>query len=467
MNIVHISAECFPVAKVGGLADVVGALPKYQNSKESKSCVIMPLYDNDFTKKNKFETLFESTANLGDSVFEYKVLKSKSKALEFDVFFIDIPDYLFKEYVYSDNDFERFLTFQIASLQWILTWDNKPTIFHCHDHHTGLIPFMLQESYAFESLNKIPVVFTIHNAQYQGWTSHEKVNLIPAFDSSHFGYLDWDNQINPLAAGIKCAWKVTTVSPSYMDELLSNANGLEMLFEYEKGKCVGILNGIDAKVWDTETDTYLEKKFSIKTLKSGKNANKKWLCKTYNLDFSKPLFVFIGRFVFEKGSDLLAEVIDEILIDQKANFLVLGSGSSETEYKLQELKSKWESSYNTYIGYNEKLAHICYAGADFLLMPSRVEPCGLNQMYALRYGTIPVVSAVGGLKDTIVDIENDGFGFVHQNINPDEILHSIVRATSFYDDKKSFDKTRTKIMKIDNSWEVSALNYNNIYQQLT
>ena len=416
MKITHISAECYPIAKVGGLADVVGSLPKYQNSSKITSQVIMPFYNNNFTQNNAFKTVYESNVSLGNDTYSFKVLELKENTLDFDVFFIDIPDFLFKNYVYSEDDTERFLAFQIATLDWMLTWKKKPSIIHCHDHHTGLIPFMLQEAFNFKSLNKIPTVLTIHNAQYQGWFPHEKVNLLPNFDKNKFGLLDWNYQINPLAAAIKCAWAVTTVSPSYMEELKLNANGLESLLQHESKKCKGILNGIDSEVWNPETDTYIEKKYKIRTLKSGREANKKWLCETFNLDFEKPLFAFIGRLVHEKGSDLLPEVFNKVLKNKDVSVLVLGSGSEETQNELKALISKYKNYYYAFIGYDEKLSHIIYAGADFLLMPSRVEPCGLNQMYALRYGTIPIVRNIGGLKDTIIDIDNNGFGIIHEDV---------------------------------------------------
>ena len=229
MNVLHISAECYPIAKVGGLADVVGALPKYQSKLGIDSAVIMPYYDTRFTKTQAVKTVFSSSLKLGKSTIDFKILTPTEKALGFELYFVDIPDLLFKEYVYSFDDMRRFLAFQIATLNWVLQLKKKPTIIHCHDHHTGLIPFMLQESFAYKSLNKIPTILTIHNAQYQGWFSHEHLHLIPTFDTGKIGLLDWDGVINPLAAAIKCAWRVTTVSPSYMEELKTSANGLENL----------------------------------------------------------------------------------------------------------------------------------------------------------------------------------------------------------------------------------------------
>lgn len=467
MTIIHISAECYPVAKVGGLADVVGALPKYQNSSKVSSQVIMPFYDNKFTKENVFTTIYSNTITLGNNNVDFNVLTLKEKPLDFDVFFIDITELLFKEYVYSFDDTERFLAFQIAVLDWMLTWDKYPDIIHCHDHHTGLIPFMLQESYKYEAFRKIPNILTIHNAQYQGWFSHIKVGLIPAFNFNHVGILDWGGVINPLAAAIKCAWRVTTVSPSYMEELKLAANGLESLLSAESAKCSGILNGIDTDVWNPETDHYIVENYSIETVASGAEANKKYLCDLFNLDIDKPLFAFIGRLVDEKGSDLFPDVFKIALEKNNLNILLLGSGNNFVEEQLENLKKDYIGTYNAFIGYDEKLSHIIYSGADFLLMPSRVEPCGLNQMYALRYGTIPIVRSIGGLKDTVIDIsEENGFGICHDNVSVLEITNAIDRGVDLYQKQSEYKNIRHRIMEIDHSWDVSAQEYINLYNSI-
>lgn len=467
MNIIHISAECYPIAKVGGLADVVGALPKYQNNAKITSQVIMPFYDVTFTQEHTFKSVFESELSLGDSTYSFRILKLTKNILDFDVFFVDVPDIVFKDYVYSFDDTNRFLAFQIAALDWMLTWKTLPDIIHCHDHHTGLVPFMLQESFKYKAFRKTPNILTIHNAQYQGWFSYDKLNLIPDFNIDNIGLLDWNNSINPLAAAIKCAWRVTTVSPSYMEELKTSANGLESLLSAESAKCSGILNGIDWNVWNPETDDYIVKNYSVKTIVSGKKANKKELCNRFNLDVKKPLFAFIGRLVGEKGSDLFPEAFKIALQDPNISILLLGSGNKDVENQLEALKNEYKGQYNAFIGYDEKLSHIIYAGADFLLMPSRVEPCGLNQMYALRYGTIPIVRSIGGLKDTVIDIaEKNGFGICHKNVVVSEMTNAIERGTTLFKNQIQFKKIRTQIMKIDHSWDASAKQYINLYNSI-
>ncbi|SDW88876.1 starch synthase [Lutibacter oricola] len=467
MKILHISAECYPIAKVGGLADVVGSLPKYQNNQNVTSEVIMPYYNNKFTNQNEFKSIYEGKVNLDVNEYEFRILTPTSIDLGYNLFLVDIPELLFKDYVYSNDDTERFFAFQLAVLNWVTIWENKPTTLHCHDHHTGLIPFLISESYVYSDLKDIPTVFTIHNAQYQGWFSHDKVNMFPEFNFDHVGLLDWGGSINPLAAAIKCAWKVNTVSPSYMEELKFEANGLEHLLSAESEKCVGILNGIDTDVWNPETDSYLIKNYKTSTVQSGSKENKKWLCNEFNLDEKKPLFAFIGRLVGEKGSDLFPEVFRAVLEKNECNILLLGSGNNEVENALNELKGDFEGTYNAFIGYDERLSHIIYAGADFLLMPSRVEPCGLNQMYSLRYGTIPVVRSIGGLKDTVIDISKEnGFGICHNEVNKEEIVTAIDRAVELYKNQTAYKKHRKNIMSIDHSWGASAKEYINLYQNL-
>jgi glycosyltransferase involved in cell wall biosynthesis len=190
------------------------------------------------------------------------------------------------------------------------------------------------------------------------------------------------------------------------------------------------------------------------------------ICKEFNLDLNKPLFAFIGRLVGEKGAELLPEVFQKALQKENISVLLLGSGHEEVESQLESLKTEFEGTYNAFIGYDEKISHIIYAGADYLLMPSRVEPCGLNQMYALRYGLIPIVRKTGGLKDTIIDISEDGFGFTHKDVEIDQIVNAIERATLLYQDKTAFNKNRKRIMSIDHSWNASAQEYINLYNSL-
>lgn len=469
MQIVHISAECYPAAKAGGLADVVGALPKYQTADRHSATVVMPYYNSKFNEENKFTIEFEGHAKLGYYDFPFKILKLSENTLGFDLIMVDIPGLLDRKNIYSySDDTERFITFQIATLKWLNQLEVIPDIIHCHDQHTGFIPFMMSKVWEFRKFENTPSIFTIHNGQYQGQFGFEKLHFIPPFHSYYNGLIEWNKAINPMASAIKCAWKVTTVSPSYMDEISYSMNGLEDLLRSEKSKCTGILNGIDDEVWNPATDTMLEKTYDFKSADKGKKANKEVLCNQFNLDPEKPLFTFIGRLVGEKGADIIPDLIYKLSTNYpgEQNILILGSGEKHIEGSLLYLEKDFKGNYCSYIGYNEKLSHLIYAGADFLLMPSRVEPCGLNQMYALRYGTIPVVRRTGGLRDTVIDIGDNGFGFCHDQCTTGDVMHAVQRAKTLYNDKKELLKIKKQIMQIDNSWTKAANDYVDLYQSL-
>jgi starch synthase len=298
----------------------------------------------------------------------------------------------------------------------------------------------------------------------------DKRSYIPHFDEWKSGMLEWADKINPLASAVKCADRVTTVSPSYMDELRFSANGLEGLFEFERGKCIGILNGIDNEVWDPKKDPLLTANFTARTVTKGKKANKDFICKEFNLNPELPLFIFIGRLVGEKAAEILPQVISEsvMLHNGLLNFIVLGSGHKAIEQELLQLEASVGKNFSCYIGYNETLAHRLYAAADFLLMPSLVEPCGLNQMYALRYGTVPIVRNTGGLRDTVIDIadvERKGYGLIFTHASVWDLNAAINRAAGWYFEQPGIlDGARKRMMAIDNSWENSAKHYISIYQ---
>ena len=469
MEIFHISAECYPVAKVGGLADVVGALPKYQKKAGNEVRVVIPAYDTKFRHENEFEYVHWGHVKLGQFQFPFNVLKEKTDVLGFELYLIEIPDLFDRKAIYGfQDDIERFLAFQIATLDWIIGRSEVPDVINCHDHHTGLIPFMTQYCHKYEKLRHTPSMITIHNALYQGQFGFDKLHYLPEFDWNKTTILEWDNGINSLAVAIKCAWAVTTVSPNYLNEINNSSNGLESLFAHVRYKSKGILNGIDTEVWNPATDVRIENKYTAKNFITGKQKNKEQLCALFDLDPKKPLFCFIGRLLEEKGGDLLPGAAAQALTEnhKAVNILILGSGSSQIENQLNYLKDQHRGNYNAYIGYNEDLAHLIYAGADFLLMPSRVEPCGLNQMYSLRYGTIPVVRRTGGLQDTVIDFGDNGNGICHDQATVGDICYSIVRGISLYNDKENLNKIRKKAMNIDHSWESACQEYLTLYTTL-
>lgn len=477
MHIIHLSAECYPAAKAGGLGDVVGALPKYLNKLGETCEVILPRYKTNWLESQEYETVWKSDARLGGEYFSFEIQRVKADPLGFPLYVIDIPGLFDRPGVYIDpwtgkgywDEFERFVSFQIAALEWILNRDESPDIIHCHDHHTGLIPFMLKACNRYTTLSEIPTVITVHNAEYHGQHDKERYEALPEFDLEYLGLLDWDGRLNSLAAGLKCAWQISTVSQSYMDELGSSSNGLELLFIQEKGKSRGIVNGMDSEVWNPATDPLLDIKYTLRTLKSGKRKNKESLCEKFGLNPDLPTVSFIGRLVREKGADILPDLISSFMQSKhEVNFVLLGTGDPSLHEIFARMENDHVGFFDATLEYNEKLAHEIYAGSDFILMPSRVEPCGLNQMYAMRYGTIPIVRSVGGLKDTIVDLaEPKGYGIKFDGFNLHEAEEAVLRAIELYSDKKKHSEVVARMAKLDFSWDKSAKDYINMYNELT
>lgn len=476
MNIFHISAECYPVAKAGGLGDVVGSLPKYLNKTGHKASVILPHYHNKWMQDAETEMIFEGRAPFGSGSFAFRVSRLIQPNLGFELILIDIPGRFDRPGVYLDpwsghpywDEKERFFSFQIAALEWLLQHDEKPEIVHCHDHHTALVPFMMAHSFRYSVMSTIPTVITIHNGEYQGRYDLESATLLPNFDPDKYGLLDWDDQLNALATGIKTAWKVSTVSEGYLYELQEYCHGLEILLRQEQGKSVGILNGIDTEVWDPATDEFLQENYALHKYKVGKERNKLELLNHFNLKEGRPLISFIGRLVREKGADLLPDLITKCHFENiEASFLILGTGDPGLHEKFEKLQDEYIGYFDSRLEYNEGLAHQIYAGSDYLIMPSRVEPCGLNQLYSMRYGTVPIVRNIGGLADTVKDISKQGgYGLVFENFNLDEAAEAIRRSVELYNRENVFNKTRRKIMQLDFSWEKAAKNYVKMYKSM-
>lgn len=467
MTIFHVSTECYPVAKVGGLADVVGALPKYQNKlPDVHAKVVMPWYNKPFLYTHEFDIVFDGWIHQGPNMLQVQVFKEKSDTLGFELFLVRIPGLLDREnpYGYRDESFQ-FIGFQHGVLHWLTAMQIRPDVLHCHDYHTGLIPFMIENCAEFSFLKGVKTVGTIHNGEYQGMMLWDMAKYMPSFDSHRWGLLDWDGLINPLAAMIKCCHAFTAVSGGYMQELFENFRGLETLVRQEGGKAYGIINGIDTEVWNPETDPMLHINFDTKNAAKMKLKNKETLCKAYHLNPELPLFSFIGRFATEKGADLLPDVVWRSIKEHSGqlNIIILGSGNSYLEDRLRDLDTVY-TNFALELGYKEELSHQIYASADFLLMPSRVEPCGLNQMYAMKYGTVPIVRYTGGLRDTVQDISTGGAGLNFTNAGVDDVLHAMHRAVFMFKDKKLMQHLISANMNFDFTWEQSAQKYMEVYR---
>ncbi len=474
MKVLYASAECYPVAKVGGLADVVGSLPKYLARQGVETSVVIPAYEMPWFEGKLYRIVHQGGFHLGPEQLYFEVRYFLDDILGFPFYTIHLPSktdrygvYANKEGHYFGDEIERNIAFQRAILIWLRDGAYNFDVVHCHDHHTGLIPFMMKYTYEFHSLSHIPTVFTIHNERYQGMFSWSKQYLLPQFDSWKSGLLEWSNVINPLASAVRCADRVNTVSPNYMRELMYDSAGLESLFRSEHWKCTGILNGIDAEIWDPATDPMILHHYESDPI-DFKRKNKKVICDLAGLDESLPLYGFIGRLVLEKGAEFLAGLIDTWLSRHKnVNFILLGTGDKSIENALRNVAQKYPSHVACMLAYNEGMSHKIYAGSDFLLMPSRVEPCGLNQMFAMRYGTLPIVRTTGGLKDSVKDItEENGVGIRFDYMDFEQMLHAMGRAFDLYYNRDFKNDCIARAMQIDFSWDNSALKYKAIYEEL-
>ena len=468
MTIFHLSVECYPIAKVGGLADVVGALPKYQNKINGvKASVVMPWYNKPYVDNHEFEMVFNGFIHQKTSTFQVQVYKKIENTLGFDLYLVKVPGLLDRDnpYGYWDES-QQFLAFQHSVLHWLSAMKMKPDVLHCHDYHTGLVPFMVENCPEFTFLKGVKTIGTIHNGEYQGQMKWEMLDYFPWINGvANLGLLDWDGYINPLAAMIKCCTAFNAVSGGYLQELYQNFRGLERLVQQEHQKAFGIINGIDIEVWDSNTDEYLHHHYSVDNAGEGKWLNKEVLCREYHLNPHLPLFAFIGRFAGEKGADLLPEIVQKSIhqTEGKINIIILGSGDPKIEYELKMLNSIY-GNFALDLGYKEYLSHQIYASADFLLMPSRVEPCGLNQMYSMRYGTVPIVRYTGGLRDTVADISTGGAGFNFAYASADDAVAAIHRAYHVYADSGYRESLVRANMNFDFSWDRSAKNYLELYQ---
>ncbi len=477
IQVLHISAECYPAAKTGGLADVVGSLPKYFTKAGMLSAAVIPKYALKWIENRDWVTVYGSAVWINWRQYRFTVQQEAGNTLGFPLFVVDIPGLYDRPGIYNDpsgapyaDEIERYITFQQAVLDWLLSfpWQDRPRVLHCHDHHTALIPWMVKYCPAYQQLGPIPTVFTIHNGQYQGAFGWNNGNLLPPYETGARWLLDWGGIINPMAAAIKTAWAVTTVSETYLYELHQNSLGLERLFRDEWRKQRGIINGIDADVWDPATDPMVHHKLENVDIQGFKEKNKKVLCEWFGFPVDAPLISFIGRMVGEKGVDLLPDTFRRLIYNgTKACFLVLGTGEPWTQNQFRSMAHQFPGRFNAVIDYNEALSHQIYAGSDFLIMPSRVEPCGLNQMYAMRYGTIPVVRTVGGLKDTVPDIgepNGEGRGIRFDQFSVEDAVHALYRAvTMWHNEPGIIAALRKRIMAVDFSWEHTIEEYRAVY----
>jgi len=471
VNVLHVSAECYPFVKIGGLADVVGSLPgELGKQKDMDVRVILPRYKSIPAKYlENAKTIAEYTVNLGDKSLIYAgIMMLQGDNVTY--YFIDNLFYFgSREEVYNYGDeAERYAFFQIAVLEGMTKIGFSPDIVHVHDWHTGMIPLLLKTKYSDKFDCKS--VLTIHNLAYQG--------IFPLTDAELFGFgydyrFEYEGFLNFLKSGIVCSDLITTVSPTYAKEIMTDyyGYGMQRLLKARAGDVKGILNGIDMKEFNPVTDKLIAEKYGIDDYREGKIANRKALedAITAHLPAGRPLVGIVSRLVSQKGIDLIKRVFDEMLETDDFSCVVLGSGQAEYEDYFKKLALDHPDRVFVRIGYDNKLAHLIYAASDIFLMPSKFEPCGLGQMIAMRYGSIPVVRETGGLSDTIQPFNEyvpSGNGFSFTNFNAHDMMHVLRYAFRLYRLQGVWNYLVKEAMSVDFSWQKSAKEYKKVYKQL-
>lgn len=472
-NVLHISTECYPAAKAGGMADVVGALPLFQKKYDWHPSVVIPMYRLPWFDNYEFESIYKDTLNMNFVEYNYEVLRCLNSALGFEFYCISQAELFDRDSIYLNeyghgfhDEAQRNMGFQRSVLQWLQNTTVKFDLLHCHDHQTGFIPFMIKHCSEYRALSYIPTFYTIHNGAYNSRYDRSQKTLLPHFDNALLSDIEWDKAIDSVACALKYSDHINAVSPTYLQELKGDMAPLQVALEQSPNKFSGILNGIDEELWDPKTDERIPYHLG-KSWDTFKAKNKQDLLNGLYRVKDVPLFSFIGRFAHQKGADLLAPSIERILSRFGfSNFFILGSGDKYLEHQIQSLRDKYPERVACYIGYNEDVAHQVYAASDFLLMPSRFEPCGLNQMFAMRYGAIPIARKTGGLKDTVIDFEQGGAGVSFDYDSSEDLMHAMARGLHLYRNQKEFKKVRKKGIAQDYSWKKSTQEYTHIYNHL-
>ena len=478
-KILFAASECVPFMKTGGLADVVGALPKEFDKNEWDVRVVMPNYRGIPDKfRNEFRYVthyymgtgpYVPSAHVGIMEYEYNGIT---------YYFIDNLDYFGGEKPYSDTrwDVEKFIFFCKAALSILPVVNFKPDLIHCHDWQTGFIPVYLKTEFAANPFFwGIKSIMTIHNLRFQGIWDMGTIKGLSGLPDYLFtpDKLEYNGDANMLKGGIVYADYVTTVSNTYAEEIQTDyyGEGLNGLLRARHQSLFGIVNGIDYSLYDPKTDKSIYANYTLKTYKKGKAANKAELQRELGLevDPDKYLIGLISRLTDQKGLDLVDGIMDS-LMREDVNLVVLGSGDERYENMFRYYAAKYPGKVAVLIGYDEELSHLIYAGADAFLVPSAFEPCGLTQLIALKYGTLPIVHEIGGLKDTVKpynQYEHTGTGFSFAGYSSHELLDRINHASWLYREQKEEWKAMEKrAMAEDWSWTESSRRYMDLYNSL-
>ena len=476
-NLLFVSSECVPFIKTGGLADVVGSLPKCFDKQYYDCRVFLPKYmcmDGKWKDQLEYVTHFYMDYD-GQSRY-VGVQKMVYEGVSF--YFLD-NEYYFsgdKPYLEHHWDIERFIFFDKAVLSALPLLDFRPDVIHCHDWQTGLIPVFLHDSFqGGEFFRGIKTVMTIHNLKFQGNDNANRIKWLSGLSDYYFSIDKLRTGVdgNMLKGGLVYADAITTVSNTYAEEIKTAfyGEGLDGLMRARKNDLRGIVNGIDTKEWNPKTDKLLAKNYDVRSYVSGKKANKLALQKELGLKETNDVCMIgiVSRLTNQKGIYLITDRLQEIM-GMDIQFVVLGTGEANAENAFKWMESEYKGKGVYYCGYNEELAHRIYAGCDLFLMPSLYEPCGIGQLIAMHYGTLPLVRETGGLKDTVHPYNQytgEGNGFSFWAANADDMVYTLRWAVEqYYDNKPGWKGLIKSAMNTDVSWEQSAGIYEQLYYQL-
>ena len=474
MKIAMVASEARTFCKTGGLADVVYSLSKELTVIGEEVMVILPFYQNvKNTIKTPVKLVDSFVINMSWRHHEAKVYLTYADGITY--YFIE-HWYFERNHLYGDgDDGERFAFFALAAREFLARQKNVPDIIHVHDWQAGMLPCLCKEDDWYRpGFSKTKFVMTIHNPAFQGMLDRDALgdlyNLpLSLFDDGKVRLMD---RVSTLKAGIVYADKITTVSPTHRQELLSPEGGMHLdgVLNLREWDFCGILNGIDYLEFDPEHDSLIAEPYGKTNFWSKKKANKAALFKELNInDYDRPCFSIVSRLTWQKGLDILFPAIEELAY-RGCNIIVLGSGERQYELELERLRAAYPDKIAIYIGYNDALAHKIYAASDFFMMPSLFEPCGLGQMIAQRYGTLPIVRRTGGLKDSVINFDSgnqdtaNGFGF--DNYHPDDMKYTCIYAYDTWFNKPLIKKLMKNAITTDNSWAKSAANYLGVYKEL-
>ena len=479
LKVLMVTPEVVPFVKVGGLADVVGALSKVLGTRGHDVRLVVPKYAGMQQIENAKPLSEPLVIQLGESEAYARVWECKLPGSRVICYLLEHNRYFDSEAVYgggSSGDGRQdayrfaFLSRAAIDLCTFLKW--TPDLFHCHDWTTGLVPVYLNTTEFNQPVGRAATLMTLHNMEHQGWFHSDLIRFAGLPDSVFRpDGLESMGQVNLLKGGIYHATKLSTVSPTYAHEIQApeNGSGLDHVLRFRAADLMGILNGIDESEWNPATDHLLPAHYSAEDL-AGKSVCKVELQKTYELDIDDtiPIFSVVSRLFAQKGIDLLAAIADRLMADMHIQVAILGTGELWLESALSNLAERYPGRFSVHIGFNHKLSHLTAAGSDFLVMPSRYEPCGLSQMYAMKYGTLPIVRATGGLKDSVeqyVEGEATGTGFLFEQALPEALYYAIGwGCATYYDRRKEYAKIQQNAMLRDFSWDMSAKTYESLYK---